>query len=224
MINFIKNDKYLSIINIIIILVFLFTRISYNWFLVIELTLISLYLIFMTYRFYLRSRVVCDDYLKVKELLKMKFKYNDYSDVYEDEADFDLEIIGFKKLLNVVLINFIRMDKKLDIESYEYLELSLDNLKKIIKDNKTRKEQYDLIEEVIKIIKKHYDKNTIRKDSITNYKKILTILICLTVISLVLLVVYLINMKLLLFSVLSSIYIVILFIIAIVIGGLNKEK
>ena len=51
MINFIKNDKYLSLINIIIILVFLFTKISYNWFLVIELFIISLYLIFMIYRF-----------------------------------------------------------------------------------------------------------------------------------------------------------------------------
>ena len=43
------------------------------------------------------------------------------------------------------------MDKKLDIESYEYLNLSLDNLKKCIKDNKTRKEQYELIDDVDKM-------------------------------------------------------------------------
>ena len=223
MINFIKNDKYLSLINIIIILVFLFTKISYNWFLVIELFIISLYLIFMIYRFYLRSRVTCEDYLKVKELLKMKFKYDDYSDVYEDEDNFDLEIVGYKKLLNVVLTNFIRMDKKLDIESYEYLNLSLDNLKKCIKDNKTRKEQYELIDDVIKIIKKYYDKNVTRKDSILKYKKMLTILICLTIISIVILVVYLINKNLLLYSVISSIFILVLIITSIIVSGLNKD-
>ena len=223
MINFIKNDKYISYINIIVILLFIFLNINYYWFLIIELTIISLYFIFMIYRFYLRTRIEHDDFMTLKELYKTKFQYKDYSDIYEEEDDFNLKIVEYKKLLDVILINILRMDKKLNIESYKYIDEGLELLESISSGNSIRKTNYDLVNDSIKIIKKHYNKDCYRKESIKKHNKLLTILILLSLVPFILLIMYLITNKIALYSLISSIYILILFVIALIISTLNKE-
>ena len=222
MINFIKYDKNVSIINVAMVLALIIFRMPYIWFLVIELFLISLYLIFMMYRFYLRSRVLNKEMNIINELKKIKFEYNDYSDIYEDEDNFNLEVDGYKRLIDVVLINFIRMDKRLNLESYKYLDLGLDNLKDTVNGNKKRKHNYELVKKSIDIIKKYYDENCIRKDSIKNYVKFLRIVIVFTIISIIFLAIYIYDKNAYFYSVISSIFIAIMFIVNWIIGNENK--
>ena len=222
MINFIKYDKNVSLINVLMVFALIIFKMPYIWFLVIELFLISLYLIFMMYRFYLRSRVLNKEMDTIKKIMDTKFEYSDYLDVYEDEDSFILEIGDYKKLINVVLINFIRMDKKLNLESYKYLDLGLDNLKDTVNGNKKRKYNYELVKKTIDIIKKYYDKNCIRKDSIKNYIKLLRILIVFTIISIVFLAIYIYERNAYFYSVISSIFIAIMFVVNWIIGNENK--
>ena len=222
MINFIKYDKNVSLINVLMVFALIIFKMPYIWFLVIELFLISLYLIFMMYRFYLRSRVLNKEMDTIKKIMETKFEYSDYLDVYEDEDSFILEIGDYKKLINVVLINFIRMDKKLNLESYKYLDLGLDNLKDTVNGNKKRKYNYELVKKTIDIIKKYYDKNCIRKDSIKNYIKLLRILIVFTIISIVFLGIYIYERNAYFYSVISSIFIAIMFVVNWIIGNENK--
>jgi len=222
MINFIKYDKNVSIINVAMVLALIIFRMPYIWFLVIELFLISLYLIFMMYRFYLRSRVLNKEMNIINELKKIKFEYNDYSDIYEDEDNFNLEVDGYKRLIDVVLINFIRMDKRLNLESYKYLDLGLDNLKDTVNGNKKRKHNYELVKKSIDIIKKYYDENCVRKDSIKNYVKFLRIVIVFTIISIIFLAIYIYDKNAYFYSVISSIFIAIMFIVNWIIGNENK--
>lgn len=222
MINFIKYDKNVSLINVLMVFALIIFKMPYIWFLVIELFLISLYLIFMMYRFYLRSRVLNKEMDTIKKIMETKFEYSDYLDVYEDEDSFILEIGDYKKLINVVLINFIRMDKKLNLESYKYLDLGLDNLKDTVNGNKKRKYNYELVKKTIDIIKKYYDKNCIRKDSIKNYIKLLRILIVFTIISIVFLAIYIYERNAYFYSVISSIFIAIMFVVNWIIGNENK--
>jgi hypothetical protein len=177
----------------------------------------------MIYRFYLKSKVDCFEYKTIKKLLNKNFEYNDYSKIYDEQDDFDLEIGEYKKLLNVIINNFLRMDGKLNIVGYEYIDMGLDILKKNIDKNNKIKDDYNLVNDSIKIIKKYYNKKCIRKNNIKNNNKLLTILIVLTIITLLILLLYLISKNLNLFTFISTIYIIILFIVVLILNNKNKK-
>ncbi len=208
MIFFVKNDKYVSFI----------------WFLVIELLLIMLYLVFMIYRLYLRKKVKYNEIEIVKELYYKNFKYDNYSDVYENSDDFDSYVGEYKKLLDVVIINFLRMDNELNIENYDYIDMGLDELEKNINSNKEREYDYKLVKSVINIIKKYYNKKCYRKDNIKKNKKIIGYLVVLCVISFIILISYFIEKNIGIYSVISSIYILCLVIINIVLLIYKKDS
>ncbi len=222
MIFFVKNDKYVSFINIIIVMVFLIFNISFIWFLVIELILIMLYLIFMIYRLYLRKKVKYNEIEIVKELYYKNFKYDNYSDVYENSDDFDSYIGEYKKLLGVVIINFLRMDNKLNIDNFDYIDMGLDELEKNKSGNKEREYNYRLVNSVVNIIKKYYNKNCYRKDNIKKNKKLCSYLAVLTIISFVILISYFVKKNIQMYSVISSIYILCLIIVNVILL-INKE-
>ncbi len=223
MISFIKHDKYISLVNIIVVIIFLLFNVSYYYFLLLELTIIMLYLIFILYRFYLRSRIKSDDMDKIKELYKLDLKYEDYKDIYEEEDTFELEIGEYKSFIDGILVRVLRMDNKLNIDGYDILDQGLDNLEKNIQHDKKRKKNYELIKEVISIIKKYYDKDCNRKENILKHKRLLIICSVLTIVSLLFLTIYFIFDNIELYSIVSSIFIVVLLVVNLFLSGYNKE-
>ncbi len=223
MISFIKHDKYISLINIIVVIIFLLFNVSYYYFLLLELTIIMLYLIFILYRFYLRSRIKSDDMDKIKELYKLDLKYEDYKDIYEEEDTFELEIGEYKSFIDGILVKVLRMDNKLNIDGYDILDQGLDNLEKNIQHDKKRKKNYELIKEVISIIKKYYDKDCNRKENILKHKRLLIICSVLTIVSLLFLTIYFIFDNIELYSIVSSVFIVVLLVVNLFLSGYNKE-
>lgn len=223
MISFIKHDKYISLVNIIVVIIFLLFNVSYYYFLLLELTIIMLYLIFILYRFYLRSRIKSDDMDKIKELYKLDLKYEDYKDIYEEEDTFELEIGEYKSFIDGILVKVLRMDNKLNIDGYDILDQGLDNLEKNIQHDKKRKKNYELIKEVISIIKKYYDKDCNRKENILKHKRLLIICSVLTIVSLLFLTIYFIFDNIELYSIVSSVFIVVLLVVNLFLSGYNKE-
>ena len=222
MMLFIKYDKYLSFINIVIVICFLIFNSAYYWFLILELTVIMIYLLFMLYRFYLRSKVKEKEIEKINELKKFSFKYENYNDIYEEEDDFDLEMVSYEKLLEVLSINFLRMDSKLDIVDYSIVDEGLKHLEKNIKKNNNRKKDYEFIKECIEIIKKYYNDKCIRKDNIKKHKKLISLLIVLSIISLSLLVIYFVFNKIGLYSIIASVFIIIMIVANLIVEHINK--
>ena len=222
MITFIKNDKYISFLNFLIVIVFLLFEVSYYWFLLIELTIIIVFLIFMLFRFYIRSKIKYSELESVNELRKIHFKYDNYKDIYEEIDDFDLEMKGYQKLLESISINFLRMDNKLDIIDYDVVNQGLVFLEKNIKKDENRQKDYDVVKEGITVIKKYYDDKGIRKDKTKKHKKMLLISLVLLLITIALVVIYLITMKMTIFSIASPIFIVLLIIANILLSNINK--
>lgn len=222
MITFIKSDKYISFLNFLIVLIFLLFNVSYYWFLLLELSIIMIFLVFMLFRFHIRSKVRFKELETINKLRKMNFKYEDYQDLYEDYMDFELEIKGYKKLLETISINFLRMDNKLDIIDYSVVDQGLELLEKNIKDNKNRKKDYEHIKDSIDIIKKYYDKEGIRKDKTKNHKTMLIICGILGLISLLLLLIYFVFNKIEIYSIVSTIYIIILVVVNIIYSHINR--